>query len=162
LAPAAIGSDTGGSIRIPAALCGLTGFKPTYGLISLAGVFPLAMTLDSLGPLTRSVDDAALLLAAMAGPDPRDPATLAAPRIDWTAAAPTTPDLRGTRITALPAEQFQWPASPDVLSSRAEAVARGRKLRAKIEEATVPFDFEDVMPRNGRIIAAEAYALHRD
>src|SRR5271156_4668503 len=75
LAPAAIGSDTGGSIRIPASLCGLTGFKPTYGLISLAGVFALATTLDSLGPLTHSVDDAALLLGAMAGPDPRDPAT---------------------------------------------------------------------------------------
>jgi aspartyl-tRNA(Asn)/glutamyl-tRNA(Gln) amidotransferase subunit A len=161
LAPAAIGSDTGGSIRIPAALCGLTGFKPTYGLISLAGVFPLATTLDSLGPLARSVDDAALLLAAMAGPDPRDPATLAAPRIDWTAAAAAELDLRRTRITALPVEQFQWPASADVLSARAEAIATLRKLGASVDEATVPFDFEDVMVRNGRIIAAEAYALHR-
>src|SRR6476469_4511289 len=76
LAPAAIGSDTGGSIRIPAALCGLTGLKPTYGTISLAGVVPLANTLDSLGPLARPVDDAALLTAAMAGPDPRDASTL--------------------------------------------------------------------------------------
>jgi len=75
LAPAAIGSDTGGSIRIPAALCGLTGLKPTYGLISLAGVVPLALTLDSLGPLTHSVEDAALLTAAMAGPDARDAST---------------------------------------------------------------------------------------
>jgi aspartyl-tRNA(Asn)/glutamyl-tRNA(Gln) amidotransferase subunit A len=161
LAPAAIGSDTGGSIRIPAALCGLTGFKPTYGLISLAGVFPLATTLDSLGPLARNVDDAALLLAAMAGPDPRDPATLAAPRIDWTAALTAEPDLRGTRVTALPVEQFQWSASPDVLSARTETIATLRKLGASVEEAAVPFDFEDVMLRNGRIIAAEAYALHR-
>src|SRR5213076_388549 len=61
LAPVAIGSDTGGSIRIPAALCGLTGLKPTYGLVSLAGVVPLALTLDSLGPLTHNVEDAALL-----------------------------------------------------------------------------------------------------
>src|SRR5204862_171727 len=75
LAPAAIGSDTGGSIRIPAALCGLTGLKPTYGLVSLAGVVPLASTLDSVGPLTRTVDDAALLFSAIAGSDPADPAT---------------------------------------------------------------------------------------
>ncbi|TMG84603.1 MAG: amidase, partial [Betaproteobacteria bacterium] len=61
LAPAAVGSDTGGSIRIPSGLCGLTGLKPTYGVISLAGVVPLATTLDSLGPLARNVDDAALL-----------------------------------------------------------------------------------------------------
>src|SRR5262249_27670476 len=74
LAPAAIGSDTGGSIRIPAALCGLTGLKPTYGLVSLAGVVPLATTLDSLGPLTHTVEDSALLTAAMAGADPRDEA----------------------------------------------------------------------------------------
>jgi aspartyl-tRNA(Asn)/glutamyl-tRNA(Gln) amidotransferase subunit A len=161
LAPAAIGSDTGGSIRIPAALCGLTGFKPTYGLISLAGVFPLATTLDSLGPLARSVDDAALLLAAMAGPDPRDPATLAVPRIHWGAAAEAEPDLRGTRVTVLPAEQFQWPASSEVLSARGDAIVALRKLGASVEEAAVPFDFEDVMVRNGRIIAAEAYALHR-
>ncbi len=86
LAPAAIGSDTGGSIRIPAALCGLTGLKTTYGLVSLHGAVPLSTTLDSIGPLTHTVDDAALLTAAMAGPDPRDPATLAAPRFDVEAA----------------------------------------------------------------------------
>lgn len=160
LAPAAIGSDTGGSIRIPASLCGLTGFKPTYGLISLAGVFALATTLDSLGPLARSVDDAARLLSAMAGPDARDPATLAAPPIDWAAALAAGPDLNGTRITALAVEQFQWPALPDVLAARAGAMATLRALGAKVEEARVPFDFEDVMQRNGRIIAAEAYAVH--
>jgi len=161
LAPAAVGSDTGGSIRIPAALCGITGFKPTYGLISLAGVFALATTLDSLGPLTRSVDDAARLLEAMAGPDPRDPATLAAPRVDWAAALAAGPDLSGVHITALAVEQFQWPTLPEVLSARADAMATLRRLGARVEEACVPFDLEDVMLRNGRIIAAEAYALHR-
>jgi len=161
LAPVAIGSDTGGSIRIPASLCGITGFKPTYGVISLAGVFALATTLDSLGPLTHSVDDAARLLGAMAGPDPRDPATQVAPSIDWEAALATEPDLRGMRITALTIEQFQWPAQSDVLAARADAMATFRALGAKIEEARVPFDLDDVMQRNGRIIAAEAYALHR-
>jgi aspartyl-tRNA(Asn)/glutamyl-tRNA(Gln) amidotransferase subunit A len=161
LAPAAIGSDTGGSIRIPAGLCGLTGFKPTYGLVSLAGVFPLASTLDSVGPLTRSAEDAALLLSVMAGPDPRDPATLAAPRIDFEGALAAGPDLRGVRITALPVEQFPQAAAAAVLAAREAAIATLRGLGATIEEARAPLDFHDVMLRNGRIIAAEAYALHR-
>jgi aspartyl-tRNA(Asn)/glutamyl-tRNA(Gln) amidotransferase subunit A len=161
LAPAAIGSDTGGSIRIPAALCGLTGFKPTYGVISLAGVFPLATTLDSVGPLSRSVDDAGLLLAAMAGPDPRDVASLAAPRIDFEAALAAAPDLHGMRITALPVEQFTWPVDAAVLAAREAAIATLTSLGAKIDEARPPFDLDDVMVRNGRIIAAEAYAWHR-
>jgi aspartyl-tRNA(Asn)/glutamyl-tRNA(Gln) amidotransferase subunit A len=161
LAPAAIGSDTGGSIRIPAALCGLTGFKPTYGVISLAGVFPLATTLDSVGPLSRSVDDAALLLAAMAGPDPRDVASLAAPRIDFEAALASEPDLHGMRITALPIEQFTWPVDAAVLAAREAAIATLTSLGAKIDQARPPFDLDDVMVRNGRIIATEAYAWHR-
>lgn len=161
LAPAAIGSDTGGSIRIPAALCGITGFKPTYGVISLHAVFPLATTLDSLGPLARSVDDAALLAGAMAGPDPRDPATLSAPHIDWSAVRAAGRDLRDVRITALAVEQFQWPALPDVLAARADAIATLRTLGADVEEAVIPFDLEDVTTRTGKIIAAEAYALHR-
>ena len=161
LAPAAIGSDTGGSIRIPAGLCGITGFKPTYGVVSLAGVFPLAATLDSVGPLTRSVEDAALLLAATAGPDPRDPATLAAPRIDFGDALAAEPDLRGVNITALPVEQFPQAADAAVLAAREAAIAALRGLGATVKEARAPLDFHDVMLRNGRIIAAEAYALHR-
>jgi aspartyl-tRNA(Asn)/glutamyl-tRNA(Gln) amidotransferase subunit A len=161
MAPAALGSDTGGSIRIPAALCGITGFKPTYGVVSLAGVFPLATTLDSVGPLSRSVDDAALLLAAMAGPDPRDVATLAAPRIDLEAALAAEPDLRGTRISVLPVGQFSWPVEPAILAAREAAIATLTSLGAKIDEARAPFDLNDVMMRNGRIIAAEAYAWHR-
>ena len=161
LAPAAIGSDTGGSIRIPAALCGLTGFKPTYGVVSLAGVFPLAASLDSLGPIARTVEDAALLTAVMSGLDPRDPATLAAPAIDFAGALAEEPDVRGTRVTALSVEQFTWPVQNDVLAARNEAMATLRSLGATVEESLAPFDFEDVMLRNGRIIAAESYALHR-
>ena len=161
LAPAAIGSDTGGSIRIPSALCGLTGLKPTYGLISLAGVFPLATTLDSLGPIAHDIDDVALLTAAMAGADPRDPATLAAPTLDFADALCTQPGIRGMRITALAVEQFPAPATTDVLRARNDAIAALRALGATVEEARVPIDFQDVMVRSGRIIAAEAYALHR-
>ena len=76
---AALGTDTGGSIRIPAALCGVVGLKPTFGCASLYGCATLAWSLDHVGPLTRSVEDAALVLAAIAGPDPRDPRTRPAP-----------------------------------------------------------------------------------
>src|SRR6266550_1152785 len=112
LAPVAIGSDTGGSIRIPAALCGLTGLKPTYGVISLAGVVPLATTLDSVGPLARTAEDAALVMAAIAGPDPADPATLAAKFVDFAAAIARPVDIKGARVTALAFERL--PANVDV------------------------------------------------
>jgi aspartyl-tRNA(Asn)/glutamyl-tRNA(Gln) amidotransferase subunit A len=161
LAPAAIGSDTGGSVRIPASLCGLTGLKTTYGLISLAHVVPLSTTLDSIGPLTRSVDDAALLTAAMAGADPRDPATLHAPRFDVEALLAAEPDVRGMRITCLAAEQFPASVDRDVLRVLADTVAALRELGAFVDEARFPLDFEQLMLRNGRTIAAEAYAVHR-
>ncbi|MEP6942016.1 MAG: amidase [Betaproteobacteria bacterium] len=162
LAPAAIGSDTGGSIRIPAALCGLTGLKPTYGLVSLAGVFPLAVTLDSVGPLARSAEDVALLMSILAGSDPRDSATLAAPSVDFANVLDAEPKVRGMRIAVLPSTQFQWPVSDDVMRARDAAIDALRALGAEVEEVRVPVDFEDVMTRSGRIIAAEAYALHRD
>ena len=75
MVPMALGTDTGGSVRIPAALCGTVGLKTTVGQVSRAGVFPLSWTLDSVGPLTRSVQDAALVYQAMRGPDPADPST---------------------------------------------------------------------------------------
>ena len=161
LAPAAIGSDTGGSIRIPASLCGLTGLKTTYGLISLYGAVPLSTTLDSLGPLTHTVEDAALLTAAMAGPDPRDPTTRGAPHFDVAAALAGDPDIRGMRITALAAEQFTADVVPDVRRAHEAMIAVLRDLGATVEEARVPIDFEDLMLRNGRLIATEAYAFHR-
>jgi aspartyl-tRNA(Asn)/glutamyl-tRNA(Gln) amidotransferase subunit A len=161
LAPAAIGSDTGGSIRIPAGLTGLTGLKTTFGLISLYGAVPLSPTLDSIGPLARTAEDAALLTAAMAGPDPRDTGSLAAPRFDLATALAGDADLRGIRITCLAAEQMPAGTVPEVLSARTEAIATLRALGASIDEARVPLDFEDVMLRNGRLIAAEAWTIHR-
>ena len=76
LVPMALGTDTGGSVRMPAALCGIVGLKTTVGRISRAGVYPLCWTLDSVGPLTRSVEDAALVYQAMQGPDPDDESTV--------------------------------------------------------------------------------------
>ena len=161
LAPAAIGSDTGGSIRIPAALCGITGLKTTYGLISLYGAVPLSTTLDSIGPLARTVEDAALLVAAMAGADPRDPATIAAPRFDGETLLRDEPDIRGMRITALSREQFPADTLPDVIRACDEAIAELRDLGAIVEEARVPIDFESFGVCTGRLIAVEAYAMHR-
>src|SRR4051812_49625775 len=79
LFPLALGSDTGGSVRNPASCCGIVGLKPTYGLVSRRGVFPLSFTLDHVGPMTRTVADNALLLDAIAGHDPLDPGSAAAP-----------------------------------------------------------------------------------
>ena len=83
LVPAALGSDTGGSVRLPAAACGLVGLKPTFGLVGRSGVIPLSHSLDTLGPLTRNVRDCALMLQAIAGYDPKDPVSRAAPVPDY-------------------------------------------------------------------------------
>jgi aspartyl-tRNA(Asn)/glutamyl-tRNA(Gln) amidotransferase subunit A len=161
IVPAAIGSDTGGSIRIPASLCGITGLKPTYGAISLAGVVPLATTLDSLGPLTHTVEDAALLTAAMAGPDPRDPGTLSAPRLDFARVLAKPPEIRGMRIAALADAQLPPMMDPGVTRAYRDAIDVFRAHGARVDETRYPIDFEDLSRRNGRIIAAEAYAQHR-
>jgi aspartyl-tRNA(Asn)/glutamyl-tRNA(Gln) amidotransferase subunit A len=161
LVPAAIGSDTGGSIRIPAALCGLTGLKPTYGLVSLYGAVPLSTTLDSIGPIARTVEDAALLTAAMAGPDPRDDATQHVPRVDFETVLAGVADISGMRITALAPEQFPPNTIPDASRAFQDAIATLRALGAIVDEERFPFDFDDAMVRNGRLIAAEAYAIHR-
>jgi aspartyl-tRNA(Asn)/glutamyl-tRNA(Gln) amidotransferase subunit A len=161
LAPAAIGSDTGGSIRIPSGLCGLTGLKPTYGLVSLYGAVPLSTTLDSIGPLARTAEDAALLTAAMAGADPHDAATLAAPRFDIDAALQGEADVRGMRITTLSPEQFPSYIEPDVVKACTAAIGVLRQLGALIDEAPLPFDLSRLTDGVGRIIASEAFAFHR-
>ena len=161
MVPVAIGSDTGGSIRIPASLCGITGLKPTYGLVSLHGAIPLSTLLDSLGPLGRTVDDCALVTAAIAGPDAHDAATLAAPVVDLAAALQAPRDVRGLRIAALATEQFPAYIENDVVRVRDEALATLRALGADVEEVRAPIDFDDVAARVGKILAAEAYSYHR-
>ncbi|MFO1397661.1 MAG: amidase [Burkholderiales bacterium] len=161
MVPVAIGSDTGGSIRIPASLCGITGLKPTYGLVSLHGAIPLSTLLDSVGPLGRTVEDCAQVTAAIAGRDVHDPATLAAPAVDFAAALAATPDVRGLRIAALVPEQFPSYIEADVVRARDEALATLRAQGATIVDVRAPIDFDDIAARVGRLLAAEAYAYHR-
>lgn len=152
---AAMGTDTGGSIRIPASFCGTVGLKPTYGRVSKFGVHPLAYTLDHMGPLTRSVRDAAMVLNAIAGYDPRDESTSRRPTVDY------VPDegcsIRGTRI-GFPEKFFFDRLDPDVESSVRGAIARAESLGAEVKPIAVP----DVAALNavGRVILlSEASAV---
>lgn len=158
LAPAAIGSDTGGSVRIPAALVGISGLKTTSGLISRYGVAPLSTTLDTIGPMTRTVADAAILTQALAGVDIRDTATMQAPVADYRAALAQSGDLSGIRVVVLAENQFPIAVAADVLVAFRGAVQVMRDLGATILERHFPFDFGDLMRRNGQIISAEAWS----
>ncbi len=160
LAPAGIGSDTGGSVRIPAALNGLTGLKVTYGRISLHGTGLLSWTLDSIGPLARSVEDCAELLRALAGPDARDPATLAQPALMLPAQL-AKDNLSHLRI-ALP-ERAQFPdfTHPAVLAAWSGAAKLLENLGAEIVPTRLPDWYFELARHVGTIIASEAFALHR-
>ncbi len=135
LALASLGTDTGGSIRQPAALCGCVGLKPSYGRISRYGLVAYASSLDQIGPFTRTVEDAALLLQAMAGEDPRDATTASVPVPDYAAALGT--DLRGLRL-GLPKEYFISGTDPEVAAAVEAAVAKCRELGAEIVDVSLP------------------------
>ena len=131
----AMGSDTGGSIRIPASFCGTVGLKPTYGRVSRYGVLPLGFSLDHVGPLTRSVRDAALALNAIAGHDRRDPTTSRRPVVDY------VPDedcsMRGVRI-GFPDSFFFERLDADVESAVRGAMARAESLGAVVKPVRLP------------------------
>jgi aspartyl-tRNA(Asn)/glutamyl-tRNA(Gln) amidotransferase subunit A len=153
LAPAAIGSDTGGSVRIPAALCGITGLKTTFGLVSLHGAVPLSTLLDTIGPLAHTVEDCALLTAAMAeGGRGRDIADAATQGIG----------VAGMRIAVLAADRFPSYIDGDVVRARDEAIRVLRDAGATLVEVPGPIAFEDIASRLGKLLAAEAYTLRRE
>ncbi len=135
LALAALGTDTGGSIRQPAAFCGCVGLKPSYGRVSRYGLVAYASSLDQIGPLTRSVADAALLLQVLAGHDRRDSSSVAAPVPDYRAALGG--DLRGLTL-GLPREYFVGGLAPAVESCVRAAVERCRALGARIVDVSLP------------------------
>ncbi|MCW8165278.1 Asp-tRNA(Asn)/Glu-tRNA(Gln) amidotransferase subunit GatA [Verminephrobacter aporrectodeae subsp. tuberculatae] len=136
LAPAATGSDTGGSIRQPAAFCGITGIKPTYGRASRYGMIAFASSLDQAGPMARSAEDCALLLSAMCGPDPdRDSTSLDRPAEDFGRALGDS--IEGLRI-GVPAEFFGPGLAPDVRAAIDAALKEYEKLGAKRVPVSLP------------------------
>jgi aspartyl-tRNA(Asn)/glutamyl-tRNA(Gln) amidotransferase subunit A len=156
LAAGALGTDTGGSVRIPAALCGIVGLKPTYGRVSRAGVIPLAWSLDHVGPMTRTVTDAALMLQVLAGRDPADPSSVAVPVPDYRRAMQG--EVRGLRL-GLPKDLFFERLNPEV---RAAVLAAARSLEglgAVVEEVPLA-KIHHAGPASFAIIASEATAYH--
>ncbi len=148
----ALGSDTGGSIRIPSGLCGIVGLKPTFGRVSRHGVYPLAWSLDTVGPMTRTVLDSAIILNALAGHDPRDPSSADVPREDFTAGIDE--GLRGLRI-GIPDDFFYDVIDPEVAAAVCAAAGVLAELGASVERCSIPV-LNHVLGISGTILMAEA------
>jgi len=161
LVPAGIGSDTGGSVRIPAAFNGLVGLKVTFGRISLHGTGLLSWTLDSIGPLARCVEDCAMMLEALAGPDTRDPVTLTQPALEL-ANSLTTESISHLRIALPDAAQLPDFMNPAVTVAWQEAATVMEGLGATIVPVRLPEWFFDLSGPAGIIIASECFELTRD
>ena len=154
---AALGSDTGGSVRIPACLCGIVGLKPTYGLVSRRGVLPLSWSLDHVGPMARTVEDAALMLNAIAGHDGQDPGSLDAPMQDYTQAL--SEGLDGVRVGVLGGD-YVLVLDPEVEGAVAAALKVMEALGARVtRDITIPLA-EYAGAANTTIISAEAATIH--
>jgi len=137
LAPAALGTDTGGSIRQPASVCGITGLKPTYGRVSRRGIIAFASSLDQAGPMTRSVKDAAMIAGAMSGHDSMDSTSVPdAPAVDWLGACDKT-DMKGLRI-GKPKEYFVEGMDAGVRAAVDRALAQCEALGAEIIDISLP------------------------
>ncbi len=148
---AALGSDTAGSIRLPAALCGIVGFKPTYGLVPLRGVFPLAWTYDHVGPMTRTVRDAALVLQAIAGYDADDFTSTPLAIPDYAAALGVDEPLH----IGVARPHFFADLDPDIAAAIEAALGVLTGLGATLHEVELPIDDDRTVAR------AESYAIHR-
>jgi aspartyl-tRNA(Asn)/glutamyl-tRNA(Gln) amidotransferase subunit A len=135
LCPAATGTDTGGSIRQPAAFTGISGIKPTYGRCSRWGIVAFASSLDQAGPMARSVEDCAIMLEAMAGFDPKDSTSLDMPVPDWTAAL--SADLRGKTV-GIPREYRMDGTDPEILASWDAGIAWLKDAGAEVVEVSLP------------------------
>ena len=155
---AALGSDTAASIRVPAALCGVVGMKPTFGRVSKSGAFPLAWTLDHVGPITRTVEDNALLLNVLAGYDAQDPHSVDKPTEDFTR------DLqRGVRggVVGVPETHYFEHAEDEVERRVREAVEVLRSLGTEVREVEIPH-LPEALKAQRIILAVEAYTIHEE
>ncbi len=157
MASAALGSDTGGSIRIPASLCGVVGLKPTYGRVSRHGAMPCAWSLDHVGPLCKTAEDAALLLQVIAGRDPKDPTSSHETVPDY--AAGLSQGISGLRLAVLKEHIDPETTQPAVLAGFQAAIEVLRGLGATIEELSVP-EAIHAYPASTAILSVEAAAYH--
>ena len=155
-APFALGTDAGGSVRIPSSLCGITGLKPTYGLVSRYGATPLSWTMDHVGPMARTVQDVALALSVLAGHDPRDAASLKTEPRDYTRDLDRS--VRGLRI-GVPKE-YVWDAvDEEVEAAFKAAMAQMETLGAGVEDISIP-ELPLVDPAAAIIVSADAAACY--
>ncbi|SUE42839.1 Asp-tRNA(Asn)/Glu-tRNA(Gln) amidotransferase GatCAB subunit A [Roseomonas gilardii] len=158
LFPLALGTDTGGSVRNPASQCGITGLKPTYGLVSRAGVFPLAFTLDHIGPMARSAEDAALLLEAIAGHDPKDPGSATPPAAEYRPGPASS--LKGLRVGFVRHfHERDMPADPEMAAGLERAAEWLGALGMRVRDVTLP-SLDEFAAVNRVILHAEAFAIH--
>jgi aspartyl-tRNA(Asn)/glutamyl-tRNA(Gln) amidotransferase subunit A len=155
--PAALGTDTGGSIRIPASLCGVVGFKPTRGRVSLRGIMPLSWNLDHAGPMTRSVKDAGLMLNAMAGYDAQDAYSVKRPSGDF--APITEASLKDVRIGL--AEYYLDLADDEIESAMRKSAQVFQSLGAKVESVDVAW-LNEAYRANALMTPADGAAFHRE
>lgn len=154
----ALGSDTGGSVRIPASCCGIVGMKPTFGRVSKHGVFPLAWSLDHVGPMTRTVEDNAILLGVLAGPDERDPHSVYRGPEDF--ASRLGEGIRGSAVGVPDAFYFEG-LDGEVEQKVEEAVGTLVSLGAEVRPVELP-NLEEVLQSYRLILASEAYAIHEE
>jgi aspartyl-tRNA(Asn)/glutamyl-tRNA(Gln) amidotransferase subunit A len=156
-----LGTDTRGSIRMPASVCGITGLKPTYGRVSIRGIIPLVWSLDHAGPMARSAEDCALILNAIAGYDPEDPTSVDVPADDYAASLTgASPSLDGMRI-GVPRDFF-FDASEvdaDVLKAVEDAIEVLRKLGAQVRDIDFP-NPDDYL--DNQVFGAESAAYHEE
>ena len=155
---AALGSDTAASIRVPAALCGVVGMKPTFGRVSKSGVFPLAWTLDHVGPLSRTVEDNTLLLNALAGYDEQDPFSAGRPVEDF--ARDLQCGVRGG-VVGVPASHYFEHVEDEVERRVREAVEALRSLGAEVREVEIPH-LPEMLKAQRIVLAVEAYTIHKE
>ena len=158
MALGALGTDTGGSIRIPASLCGVVGLKPTFGRVSLRGVFPLSWNLDHAGPLTKSVKDAALMLQLIAVYDPLDPASVKMLTGEYL--GHLADSVKGRKV-ALGVGEFIETSDPEVLNAVRDAAKVFESLGCKIEEMDVSW-LQEAALANKLMTQSDGAAVHRD
>jgi aspartyl-tRNA(Asn)/glutamyl-tRNA(Gln) amidotransferase subunit A len=159
MAPWAIGTDTGGSVRLPASWCGLTGLKTTIGRVSTHGILPLSPTLDTPGPMARCVEDATLLFCAMQGEDPLDPRTLGqTPSDPWPS---LKKGVRGMRFAAI-ADSERAVVAKDVLAAFDESLDALKSLGAEIVRTELPMSCAELGALNGQIMAPEGYLADKE